>query len=152
MALFGTSLIPGSNDIVFASDGGFGALLLNIDDLAADPIGITNVTGQMASCWAQVSTKTGTGFITDVLRNRLVEASLQDGSIITEYNAPNPFNGMSDFRIVGDFLWALSASNGSYPTSITTFDISGGPGTVKQTSFYTVPLGAGHNTMGLVTM
>ncbi len=150
-ALFGTGLIPGSPNTILVSDASVGALILNIDDLAAAPIAVVNITGQEASCWARVSSLTGTGFITDVLVNRLVEVNVQTGAIITEYYPPTPFTGMSDFRTVGAYLWALSAGNGSLPASITTFDISGGPGSAKLASTYAVP-GAGVNTMGLVTV
>ncbi len=150
-ALFGTGLIPGSPNIVFTSDASVGALTLNLDNLAAPPIAVTNVTGQIASCWAQVSPSTGTGFITDVATNRLIEVDIYSGAILTEYYPPNPFSGMTDFRIAGGYLWALSAGNGSVPASITTFDISGGPGSAKQVSTYAIP-GAGVNTMGLVVI
>lgn len=144
-ALFGFATIPGQPDVVFVSDAGFGALTLNVDNLNAQPIAVTNVTGQMASCWAQVSSDRG--FITDAGVNRLVEANVETGAITAEYYPPTTFAGMTDFRISGNYLWALSASNGSYPSSIQTFDISGGPGSIKFTSAYQT--GTGHNTQGM---
>ena len=149
-ALFGAGLIPGSPNMILESDASVGALILNIDDLAATTA-VVNITGQKASCWARVSTVTGTGFITDVLVNRLVEVDVHSGAIVTEYYAPTPFTGMSDFSTVGNFLWSLSAGNGTFPASITTFDIGGGPGTVREVSTYAIP-GAGVNTMGMTTM
>lgn len=148
-ALFGTGTIPGQPDTVLVSDAGFGALVLKITDLGAPPLATINVTGQSASCWAEV-TASGRGFITDAGINRLVEINIQSGAIVKEYYPPTPFVGMTDFRIVGDYLWTLSASNGSYATSITTFDISGGPGSIEFGSVYTVS-GAGVNSQGLAT-
>lgn len=146
-ALFGTGTIPGSPNIVLTSDAGFGGLILDITDLSAEPIAVINVTGQGASCWAEVSAS-GRGFITDAAVNRMVEVNVQSGAIVKEYYPPTPFGGMTDFRIAGDYVWALSASNGSYATSITTFDISGGPGSINFASVYTVS-GAGEYTQGL---
>lgn len=146
-ALFGTGTIPGQPNLVLTSDAGFGAVVLDITDLSAKPLQLINVTGQGASCWAEVSAS-GRGFITDAAVNRLVEVNWQNGQIVKEYYPPTPFGGMTDFRISGDYLWALSASNGSYATSITTFDISGGPGSIAFASVYAVS-GAGENTQGL---
>lgn len=150
-ALFGTGLIPGSNNIVYTSDASFGALTLNLDDLAGTPLAVTNVTGQVASCWAQISSVTGTGFITDPGVNRLVVTNYQSGAIVQEYYPPNPFKGMTDFRTVGNYLWALAGSNGTFPASIVAFDISGGPGKVVQIQTYAIP-GAGTNTQGLAVV
>jgi hypothetical protein len=144
-ALFGMANIPGSSDLVYVSDAGFGGLTLNIDNLNAQPVAVTNVTGQQASCWAQV--QSNRGFITDAAVNRLVEASVDTGAITTEFYPPTGFMGMTDFRISGNYLWALSASNGSYPSSIQIFDISGGPGSIKFDSVYQT--GTGSNTQGM---
>ena len=78
----------------------------------------------------------------------MVEANIWTGAIVKEYYPSTPFQGMTDFRISGNYMWALSANNGSYDTSITTFDISGGPGSIVMASVYAVP-GAGENTMGM---
>ena len=150
-ALFGTGFIPGSSSKILTSDASVGALILDIDDLSAAPIAITNVTGQKASCWARVSSVTGTGFITDAAVNRLVEVSVTDGSIVKEYYPDTGFQGMTDFSTVGSGLWTLSAGNGSYPASITTFDVGGGAGRVSVTGSYVIP-GAGVNTMGMAVL
>lgn len=146
-ALFGTSTIPGLPKTVLTSDAGFGALILDIDDLGGQPLAIINVTGQAASCWAEVSAS-GRGFVTDAGVNRLVEIDINSGAIVNLYYPPTLFKGMTDFQTAGDYLWALSASNGSYATSISTFDISGGPGSIEFVSVFAVP-GAGENTQGL---
>lgn len=146
-ALFGSATVPGQPDVIFTSDAGFGALTLNIMDLNAEPIAVVNVTGQKASCWAGV-TATGRGFVTDAAVNRLVEADVETGAIVLEYHPPTGFQGMTDFRIGGEYVWVLSASNGSYATSVSTFDISGGPGSVELASVYAVP-SVGGNTQGL---
>lgn len=148
--LFGTAPIPGSSKVL-ASDAGFGALLLNLDDLSADPIAIVNVTGQQASCWAEISSFTGTGFITDAGVDRLVEIDLSDGSIVQTYYPPTPFPGMTDIAISGTYLWALSAGNGTTAPSISTFDLSAGRGKARLTSTYAVP-GGTPNLQGLVVV
>ena len=61
-ALFGTATIPGQPDLVFTSDAGFGALTLNIEDLGAQPVAVSSVSGQVASCWAEV-TVSSRGFV-----------------------------------------------------------------------------------------
>lgn len=146
-ALFGTGTIPGQPNIVLVSDAGLGAVVIDITDLTATPLQTITVAGQAASCWAEVSS-TGRGFITDAGVNRLVEVDWQTGAIVKEYYPPTTFAGMTDFRIADDYIWVLSASNGSYATSISTFDISGGPGSIAFESVYAVP-GAGENTQGL---
>lgn len=146
-ALFGTATIPGSATTVLTSDAGLGGLLLDITDLSSPPLAIINVTGQAASCWAQVSAS-GRGFITDAAVNRLVEVSTATGAIVKEYYPPTSFGGMTDFVIAGEYMWALSASNGSYATSVTGFDIGGGVGSIEYMGVYVVP-GAGENTQGL---
>lgn len=148
-ALFGVTIIPGTDNKIFASDASLGGFILDLDNLAGQPIATINVTNQRASCWAKISRFTGTGFLTDVLVNRLVEVSLEDGTILDEYYPPNPFQGMADFAVAGTKLWALSAGNGTFPASITTFDVSGGPKSARQVSVFAIP-GAGVNSMGMV--
>lgn len=146
--LFGAGLVPGSPNLLYASDAAFGAAILDLTDLSAAPLAITNVSGQAASCWGVVSSFTGSGFITDVGVNRLVETDLATGAIITEYYPPNPQPGMSDFQVAGDKIFVLSAGNGTTPAAAVVFDISGGKGSAKQEQFFVIP-GADKNAMGL---
>lgn len=63
--LFGAKQIPGTS-ILLVTDALFGYVLLDINNLAA-PISQTAIEGQIATCWATVSskTKTGVSFLTD---------------------------------------------------------------------------------------
>jgi len=146
--LFGTSLIEGSSNAL-VSDAGFGALILNLADLSAEPVALVNITGQQASCWAATSSLTKTGFVTDAALNRLVELDLGSGNIVQEYYPPTPFPGMTDMAVSGKFLWTLSAGNGTTPPSINTFDLSAGRGQAKFVSTFAIP-GVTANAQGLV--
>lgn len=145
---FGTAVIPWTNNLVLSSQANFGAVVLDLNNLDAVPMIKTNVTGQKASCWAEVSSFTGTGFITDGALNRLVETNLTSGKIVSEYCPPNDNPAMTDFRISGSKMWLLSAGNGTTPASICTIDISGGPRSAKQ--IQNMPIsGANANAQGL---
>jgi hypothetical protein len=145
---FGSAVIPWSKNLVLSSQANFGAVVLDLDNLTAAPTAITNITGQGATCWAEVSTFTGTGFVTDPTVNRLVETNLTSGAIVTEYYPPNYNVGMTDFRILGSKMWLLSAGNGTTPASICTIDISGGPKSVRQIQNIAIS-GATANAQGL---
>lgn len=145
---FGSAVIPWSNNLVLSSQANFGAVVLNLDDLTAEPMSKTNITGQGATCWAEVSTFTGTGFVTDPTINRLVETNLTSGAIVNEYYPPNENSGMTDFRIWDNKMWLLSAGNGTTPASICTIDISGGPKSAKQIQNIAIS-GATANAQGL---
>ena len=150
IALFGTVPIPGTNNI-FASDAGFGALILNLDDLST-PVAMTNITNQLATCWAIESPMTGTGFVDDIIVSHLVEVDLTNGDIVTEVPCMNNGQGMADMRAVGGRIYALSPGNGSaYPAAITVFDISGGRGSIKSIQNFVID-GADANCEGLAVM
>ncbi|KAI1609537.1 hypothetical protein EDD36DRAFT_446205 [Exophiala viscosa] len=146
--LFGTSLIDGTSNALVA-DAGFGALILDLADLSAEPVALVNITGQQASCWAATSGLTKTGFVTDAAVNRLVEIDLSNGDIVQEYYPPTPFPGMTDMAIGGEFLWTLSAGNGTTPPSINTFDLGAGRGQAKFVTAFAIP-GVTANVQGLV--
>lgn len=145
---FGSAVIPWSDNLVLSSQANFGAVVLDLDDLTAQPMAKTNITGQGATCWAEVSTYTGTGFVTDPTINRLVETYLTSGEIVSEYYPPNYNVGMTDFRISDNKIWLLSAGNGTTPASICTIDISGGPKSAKQIQNIAIS-GATANAQGL---
>ena len=146
--LFGTSLIEGTSNAL-VSDAGFGALIVNLADLPAEPVASVNITGQQASCWAAVSNVTKSGFVTDAAVNRLVEIDLANGDIVHEYYPTTPFPGMTDMAVSGKFLWTLSAGNGTTAPSINTFDLSLGRGQARFVSAYAIP-GVTANAQGLV--
>lgn len=57
--LFGTKQIPGTSTML-VTDASFGYILSSVNDLAA-PLARTAIDGQMATCWATISSKTRTG-------------------------------------------------------------------------------------------
>jgi len=144
--LFGTATIPGTNNLL-ASDATFGALLLNLDNLST-PIAITNITGQMATCWATVSLVTGTGFVDDGAVSHLVEVDLTNGAIVSVTGSQNEGQGMLDMVAAGDKIYALSPGNGSVPAAVTVFDVSGGRGSAKAVQNFVVA-GADKNAQGM---
>jgi hypothetical protein len=150
LVLFGTALIPGT-DNVLASDAGFGGLILNLDALET-PVAVTNITNQMATCWAITSPVTGTGYLNDIVVSQLVEVDLTNGEIVTAVSNQNEGQGMADMRAVGDRIYALSPGNGTaYPAALTVFDISGGRGSVKSIQNFVVE-GADANCEGMAVL
>ena len=88
--LFGTAVVPGTQDLT-ATDASFGAAILSVDkDLKADVKSMLKVDGQKATCWATVSAKIGTGFVTDVGVNSLVEMDPATGAMVKQMNLTTP--------------------------------------------------------------
>jgi hypothetical protein len=149
--LFGTTLIPGTSNIL-ATDASFGAAVLSLNNLST-PLATTKIADQKATCWAAVSTLTGTGFVTDVAVNHLVETDLASGVIITAFNSTNGNPGMIDLQTLGSNVFALSPGNGTVAPAVTVFDISGGPGSVKEVqNFLVAGLGVDKNAQGMALM
>lgn len=144
--LFGTALIPGTNTVL-ATDASFGSATLNLQNLSA-PIATTKLADQKATCWAAVSELTGTGFVTDVGVNHLVEVDLDSGALINELNSTNGNPGLIDLQTAGSNVFALSPGNGTTPCAVTVFDISGGSGTAKEIQNFVVQ-GADKNAQGM---
>lgn len=150
LALFGTALIPGTSNVL-ASDAGFGGLILNLDALET-PIAVTNITDNVATCWAITSPVSGTGYLNDIVIPHLVEVDLTNGDIVTVVSNENKGQGMADMRAIGDRIYALSPGNGTgYPAAITVFDVSGGRGSVKSIQNFVID-GADANCEGLAVM
>ena len=144
--MFGSANIPGTNNIL-VSDATFGAVILSLSDLS-NPLALTNITDQKATCWAITSSVTGTGFVDDVAISQLTEIDLSTGAIVSEVNDGNDNQGMIDMRAVGGRIYALSPGNGTIPAAVTVFDISGGRGTAKSIQNFPVA-GADKNAEGL---
>ncbi|KAL9110012.1 MAG: hypothetical protein Q9227_005351 [Pyrenula ochraceoflavens] len=144
--LFGTKQIPNTNRLL-ATDASFGFTILDMKNLA-QPIAMTAVSGQKATCWATISPATGTGFVTDVGVNSLVEADLKTGGIVKEVQPDNGNPGMIDLVAAGSMVYALSPGNGTTPASIAVFDVSGGPGSAKAIQNFAVQ-GADKNSQGM---
>lgn len=135
--LFGSANIPGTDNIL-VSDAAFGYVILAQSDLST-PLAVTNITDQKATCWATVSTLTGTGFVDDVLVSHLVELDLTTGAIVSDVDSGNNGQGMIDLTAAGQRIYALSPGNGTVNGAVTVFDISGGRGSVKSIQNLEIP-------------
>jgi hypothetical protein len=122
--LFGSSTIPGSNEL-FVTDASFGAAVLSVDSRTdvATVKGKGTIANQKATCWVAVSPATKTAFVTDVATNRLVEMSLTDASIQATVDlSANGDPGLIDLRAAGNFVYALSPGNGTTQAAVTVVD------------------------------
>ena len=127
---FVVALIPNTEKLL-VSTVSFGATIVDIDNLGV-PVAITNITDQAATCWATVSDFTGTGFVDDVIVPQLTEVDLSTGVILKELPIDSDGQGLIDLKAVGTKVYALSPGSGIRPAALLVFDISGGPGTVRQ--------------------
>jgi hypothetical protein len=150
--LFGSAIIPGSSS-VFATDASFGAAVLSVDPSTneASLVAKQAIDNQKATCWATVSAKTGSAFVTDVGVNQVVEMSLTDASILSRVDlSANGDPGLIDLRAGGDFIYALSPGNGTTAPSITVLDVSKGQGSAKMLQHFNPNgLGVSSKAMGM---
>ncbi|KAF4471268.1 hypothetical protein FALBO_1815 [Fusarium albosuccineum] len=149
--LFGSQIIPGTSN-VFATDAAFGAAILSVDPSSskATTMATGKVEGQTATCWVAISPATKTAFVTDVGRNRLVEMSLEDASIMSELDLScNGDPGLIDVAAAGNFLYALSPGNGTTKAAVTVADVSGGSGSAKMVQHFELAEMAGKTAMGM---
>ncbi|KAF2500937.1 hypothetical protein BU16DRAFT_546384 [Lophium mytilinum] len=122
--LFGVAKIPGTNDVLIA-DAAFGAVITT-----TSAAGVTSVVGdeklviqgQMATCWAGWSEASGSGFVTDVLVNRLVEVT-REGRLGRVFESGNGNGGYIDLVAVGSFVYALAPGDVAH---VTVFDVVSG--------------------------
>ncbi|KAM5347309.1 hypothetical protein ACJ41O_010314 [Fusarium nematophilum] len=123
--LFGSQPIPGTSNI-FATDASFGAAILSVDPSSqkATTLAAQKIDGQVATCWATLSSATNTAFVTDVAANRIVEMSLEDASIVSTLDLPTGDPGLIDLRAAGKFVYALSPGNGTTEAAITVIKAS----------------------------
>ncbi|KAH6877052.1 hypothetical protein B0T10DRAFT_520486 [Thelonectria olida] len=146
--LFGSSTIPGSNDL-FVTDASFGAAVLSVDsrtDMATIK-GKGAIPNQKATCWVAVSAATKTAFVTDVATNRLVEMSLTDASIQGTVDlSANGDPGLIDLRAAGNLVYALSPGNGTTQAAVTVVDAFK---KVQVQHFELGSMGAGKNAQGM---
>lgn len=152
--LFGTSRIPGSSNSLFATDASFGAAIISVNQSGgATAAHNQTIDGQMATCWSTISTSTGSAFVTDVGRDRIVEMNLDDASIIKEYDlSANRDPGLIDLASGGKFVYALSAGNGTTNAAITVLDISGGKGAAKQAQRFSLAGVASSSAQGMAVL
>lgn len=144
--LFGVAPLPGQNDKIFMTDASFGATTVDVSrNLTASSLTHTAIDGQGATCWATFSSTTGTGFVTDVKVNRLVEIDPCTGAIVAEHDSQNGNAGMIDLEGKGDFVYALAPGN---QTHVSVWDVSGGKGTAKEVQNFAVN-GVGGSAQGM---
>ncbi|KAK0639638.1 hypothetical protein B0T16DRAFT_463289 [Cercophora newfieldiana] len=153
--LFGSQAIPGTSN-VFATDAAFGAAILSVDPTTGNATTIAKgeVQGQVATCWVTISAATGTAFVTDVAKNRVVEMSLADASVLSELDltAATGDPGLIDLRAAGGFIYALSPGNGTAPGGIAVVDVSRGSGSAAFVQRFALDGVAGRNSMGMVIL
>ncbi|KAK1837093.1 3-carboxymuconate cyclase [Podospora conica] len=110
--LFGAAGIPGSGGEVVVTDAGFGAVVLGRDGGVKGGVR-AEVEGQVATCWVAVSAVTGTAWVTDVGRNRLVEVDVrgEDGARVLgviDLSQGSNNTGLVDLATTGDLVYMLS--------------------------------------------
>ena len=150
--LFGTVNIPGSHGKLLATDASFGAAIVAVGaDLKASVAATLPIGNQNATCWATVSKSTGTGFVTDVAVNHLIEMDVETGALVeqTDLTTTNP--GMIDLESSGDFVYALSPGNANVTSAVAVFDVSGGKRTAKQIQNFN-PKGVDLKAQGMAVM
>ena len=151
--LFGSAPIPNKQDSIFATDASFGAAILNLDGEQATVAASQAIDGQKATCWATISAKTNSAFVTDVGVNRVVEMSLKDASIVKELDlSANGDPGLIDLKSAGNFIYALSPGNATSGTAITVLDVSGGQGSMKQVQHFELSDIAKNTAMGMAVL
>jgi len=150
--LFGSANIPWTNN-VFVTDASFGAAILSFDRTQgiASLVSKQAIEGQMATCWATVSSFTKTAFVTDVGTNRIVEMSLKDAHIISQVDlSQNGDPGLIDLRAAGEFLYALSPGNGTTQAAVTVVKVSGGSVAPQMVQHFKLgAMGVGKNAQGM---
>jgi hypothetical protein len=148
--LFGTNVIPGTQNL-FATDASFGAAVLDVSTLGqAEVVGMGAIEGQAATCWVAISRATNTAFVTDVAVNRLVEMSLTDASIVSMTDlSSNGDPGLIDLAAAGMYVYALSPGNGTTPAAVTVVNAMN----KKQVQHQDLQsLGVGGSAMGMAMM
>ncbi|KAH7226307.1 hypothetical protein IWW34DRAFT_601156 [Fusarium oxysporum f. sp. albedinis] len=152
--LFGSQVIPGTSK-VFATDASFGAAILDVDPNSCEATTAAKgaVQGQKATCWVAISPATKSAFVTDVGRNRVVEMSLEDASVVSELDLTcNGDPGLIDLAASGNFLYALSPGNGTTQAAVTVLDVSGGSGSAKMVQHFELAGMASKTAMGMKVM
>ncbi|KAK0749203.1 hypothetical protein B0T18DRAFT_427362 [Schizothecium vesticola] len=110
--LFGAAAVPGGAGEVVVTDASFGAVVIGRDGGVKGGVR-AEVDGQVATCWAAVSRVSGTAWVTDVGRNRLVEVGVagEDGAKVLgviDLSGGSNNTGLVDLATTGDFVYMLS--------------------------------------------
>lgn len=110
--LFGAVVIPHTFNIL-ATDVAFGAATLTIADGSAQVLAQANIPDQVKTCWVAISPYTNTAFVTDLVKNHIVELDPTTEVIKQITDLPNANPGMTDLVATGKFVYALSPGNGT---------------------------------------
>lgn len=149
--LFGSAIIPphrssiNNPTVLFATDAAFGATTLSLSpSFQFSSLTKTTIAGQGATCWATFCTLTGTAFVTDVAKNRLVEIDPSTGKILQVTPLANKNPGMIDLASAGRFLYALSPASPGIQGTVVVLEVGSGAARLVQTF--------GLNTAGSASM
>ncbi|KEF54629.1 uncharacterized protein A1O9_09071 [Exophiala aquamarina CBS 119918] len=153
--LFGSANIPGTSS-VFVTDASFGGAILSVNPAngQATLVAKQTIDGQAATCWVTISRMTGSAFVTDVLRSRIVEMDVTNASIlsITDLSATGS-PGFLDLISAGFAIYVLAPGNATTPSAVTVLDVSGGQGNAKLLQQFDVSsLGVGSNAQGMAML
>ncbi|KAK0633091.1 hypothetical protein B0T14DRAFT_408172, partial [Immersiella caudata] len=125
--LFGAAAVRGGEEgDVLVTDASFGAVVVGVDEAGEVAVkGRAEVEGQVATCWAAVSPATGTGFVTDVAKNRLVEVGVRDGvEVLGEIDLTgNGDKGLIDLAAAGELVYALSPGDSETEAAVTVVNV-----------------------------
>lgn len=131
--LFGSALIPSSPTELFATDASFGATTLSLStSLKFSSLTKTTIPGQAATCWAAFSDLTRTAFVTDVIKNRLVEIDPSTGKILQTTTLANNNRGMIDLASAGRFIYALSPASPGRRGAVVVVEVGNGAAKMVQ--------------------
>ncbi|KAI0704607.1 hypothetical protein C8Q76DRAFT_697176 [Earliella scabrosa] len=140
---FGMALIPGKN-AVLATDPAVG---FEIIDLAGNKSSAFQVDGQVAVCWAALSSKTGNFYLTDIGTSLVTEVSVDDdlnATIVKQYPQGDGAATIDDDIVtIGDkdFLYVLSA--GATSIDVLSLDAPGDAKAVERLDIAGPPRAAG---------
>ncbi len=149
LVLFGSAPVPNTNNVI-ATDAAFGLSILSVDGEGnAESVARLEIDDQMATCWVTISEVTGTAFVTDVARNRLVEVDVETAEIIKDVTSDNGNPGLIDLRAAGGRVFVLSPGNDEVDGAITVYDISGGAGSFEEIQNFRPSFGVSGNSMGM---
>lgn len=140
VVLFGSAIIPphrssiNSPTVLFATDAAFGATTLSLSpSYQFSSLTKTTIAGQAATCWATFSTLTGTAFVTDVTKNRIVEIDPSSGKILQVSPLANKNPGMIDLASAGRFVYALSPATPGIQGTVVVLEVGSGAARLVQT-------------------
>ncbi|KAK6544463.1 hypothetical protein TWF694_001158 [Orbilia ellipsospora] len=112
-ALYGT--IQVSDTEFFGTDGTYGLAKLQFDPnsrkVTLPDSGTEQIDFQSQTSWIAKSDKTDSVYVSDLMLNRIVEFSAQDGNQTTQQSFLSGQAGNVDLIVGGDFLYTLSPSN-----------------------------------------